>query len=302
MYQSYPPHPSSQPLPTMYDLPSEDPEEPGLPDEFHEFQPQLLRETCVPPTYPLNEVFIGTDINLYYDSRHTGWQKRPDWFLCLGVAASEQQQDLRWSYVIWQEGVSPFLVVELLSPGTEDEDLGQKLREIGKPPTKWEVYEQILRVPYYAVFDRYENEFRLWQLVGARYQPIALPSDRRFWFEEVGLGLGVHDCAYQGVEGAWLRWYDRSGDWIPTPVECNHLLTEQNNALEAQNNSLEAQNNSLEAQNNSLEAQNNSLEAQNNSLEAQKEQEAQARQVAEARAERLAAQLRALGIDPESAI
>jgi hypothetical protein len=29
----------------MYDLPSEDPKEPDLPDEFHDYQPQLLRET-----------------------------------------------------------------------------------------------------------------------------------------------------------------------------------------------------------------------------------------------------------------
>jgi hypothetical protein len=28
--------------PTMYDLPSEFPEEPGLPDVFHDLQPQLL--------------------------------------------------------------------------------------------------------------------------------------------------------------------------------------------------------------------------------------------------------------------
>jgi len=29
----------------MYDLPSEDPEEPGLPDEYHHLQPQLLSAT-----------------------------------------------------------------------------------------------------------------------------------------------------------------------------------------------------------------------------------------------------------------
>ncbi|MCG8367174.1 MAG: Uma2 family endonuclease, partial [Pseudanabaenales cyanobacterium] len=46
-------------LPTMYDLPSEYPEEPGLPDEFHDFQPQLLRETCQPKPYPADQVFIG---------------------------------------------------------------------------------------------------------------------------------------------------------------------------------------------------------------------------------------------------
>lgn len=30
------PHLRTEPLPTMYDLPSEDLEEPGLPDQFHE--------------------------------------------------------------------------------------------------------------------------------------------------------------------------------------------------------------------------------------------------------------------------
>jgi len=36
--------------------------------------------------------------------------------------------DLRLSYVIWQEGVDPLVVVELLSPGTEEEDLGENVR------------------------------------------------------------------------------------------------------------------------------------------------------------------------------
>lgn len=31
----------------MYDLPSEDPEESGLPDEFHDLQPQLLSRSLV---------------------------------------------------------------------------------------------------------------------------------------------------------------------------------------------------------------------------------------------------------------
>jgi Uma2 family endonuclease len=37
--------PRAEDLPTMYELPSEDPEEPGLPDDFHYYQLQLLRET-----------------------------------------------------------------------------------------------------------------------------------------------------------------------------------------------------------------------------------------------------------------
>jgi len=32
---------------------------------------------------------------------------------------------LRRSYVTWQEGKNPFIVVEFLSPGTQKEDLGR---------------------------------------------------------------------------------------------------------------------------------------------------------------------------------
>jgi hypothetical protein len=46
MYQQYPTALTSGSLPTMYDLPSENPEEMGLPDEFHDAQPDLLKETC----------------------------------------------------------------------------------------------------------------------------------------------------------------------------------------------------------------------------------------------------------------
>jgi len=51
----------------MYDLPSEDPEEPGLPDEYHEFQPPMLRQTFQPSNYDPEEVFVAADLNLYYD-------------------------------------------------------------------------------------------------------------------------------------------------------------------------------------------------------------------------------------------
>jgi len=259
-------------LPTMYDLPSEDPEEPGLPDEFHDFQPQLLRETCQPPTYPADQIFIGTDLNLYYDVRHTQWYKRPDWFLVLGVPSAQTQQELRLSYVIWMEGVSPFLVVELLSPGTEAEDLGQTLREVNQPPTKWQAYEQILRVPYYLIFDRYQNQLRVFQLVGTHYQEMPVP-DQRVWFEEMALGVGVWHGTYQNAEGLWLRWYDANRQWIPTAAE----RAEQADQRVEQER---------------LRAEQEQQRAEQERLRAEQERQ---------RADRLAAKLRELGIDPDQA-
>ncbi len=238
MYQIQSPRPPSETLPTMYDLPSEDPEESGLPDQFHEFQPNLLRKTCKPTTYLPSDIFVGVDLNLYYDLRHTRWHKRPDWFLVAGVKAPEQQEELRLSYVTWQEGVNPLLVIELLSPGTEDEDLGRNVRVIGQPPTKWEVYERILRVPFYVVYDRYENNLRVFAIQGVKYQEVSLDRENpRFWIEELGLGLGLWQGQCEGVEGKWLRWYDINQEWIPTETEAKQLAETQ---AESDRSALEA--------------------------------------------------------------
>jgi Uma2 family endonuclease len=254
----------------MYDLKSEDPEEPGLPDEFHDLQPELLRLTFRPPNYPAEQIFVASDLNLYYNPRHPQWYKRPDWFAVLGVPRLYEGGDLRLSYVIWQEGVNPFVAVELLSPGTEQEDLGQTLREVNQPPTKWEVYERILRIPYYIVFDRYTNRLQIFQNIAGRYQELTL-TEPRIVLPELELGLGLWQGTYQGIERLWLRWYSVAGDLIPIPAE----LVEQ------------------ERQEKELAQQQIEQERQRAEQERQKaEQERQ-------RAEQLAAQLRALGIEPD---
>ncbi|MBM3223381.1 MAG: Uma2 family endonuclease [Candidatus Tectomicrobia bacterium] len=205
-------------LPTMYDLPSEDPEEPGLPDEFHNYQPRLLEETFLPPRYPPERIFVATDMNLYYDLDHPLWHKRPDWFAVLGVSRFYEDRDLRLSYVLWQERVTPYLVVELLSPGTEQEDLGRTQRSQENPPTKWEVYEQRLGVPYYVVFSRYTNTVRFFVRTGTVYRELSA-TDQRLWLPEAGLGIGLWSGMYHGLERQWLRFYDTEGQWIATPAE-----------------------------------------------------------------------------------
>jgi Uma2 family endonuclease len=253
------PLPPSETLPTMYDLPSEAVEDSGVPDTFHLWQPRLFDEGLSSPVYPRDQCFTASDLNLYYDVHHRLWYKRPDWFLVVGILGTEPPE-MRLSYVMWQEGVAPLLVVELLSPSTEDEDLGRTLREVNRPPTKWQLYEQILRVPYYVVFDRYTDCFRLFHLVATRYEEVTL-VDGRFWFEELGLGLGLWQGLYGGFERLWLRWYDGSG-WIKTQEEQAGAEAEARQQAEAE-----------------------------------VQQERDRAQQAEARAERLAARLRELGIE-----
>ncbi|NEO32888.1 MAG: Uma2 family endonuclease [Symploca sp. SIO3C6] len=230
MYQTNPPSSPKEVLPTMYDLPSEELEEPGLPDEYHLLQPQLLGYTFCPVNYPTEQIFVASDLNLYYDPRYTNWYKRPDWFAVVGVDRLYEQRDLRMSYVVWQEGVNPFVVVELLSPGTEKEDLGQTLRQVNQPPTKWEVYERILRVPYYIVFDRYTDYLRAFQLVGSSYSELEL-KETRVWINDIQLGLGLWQGIYQGIERKWLRWYDAAGNWVLIPEERERQKAQQKSKL-----------------------------------------------------------------------
>ena len=263
MYQQKDRLPETEGLPTMYDLPSEDPEEPGLPDLFHDWQPNILSQTCRPPNIPLSEVFVASDINIYYDPHHPYRFKRPDWFVVIGRQRPTRTEDMPLSYVIWQEKIAPLVVVELLSPSTREEDLGLTKSQPGEPPTKWEVYERILKIPYYVVFSRLEGEMRVFRLVRNRYREQVL-SQQRFWIPELELGIGVHLTSDQGTDGLCLRWYDADGNWIPTAEE------------QAQQERLAKE-----------EAQEQAKEAQEQAKEAQE------------RAERLAARLRELGIDPD---
>ena len=292
--QTDPPLSPRETLPTMYDLPSEDAEEPGLPDEFHDWQAQLLSLTFHPPDYPASRVFSASDMNLYYDVRHALWYKRPDWFGVVGVPRLYDDVDIRQSYVVWQEGVNPFVVVELLSPGTEKEDLGDRTEKLpveseelagngqamqpeseDKPPRKWEVYEQILHIPYYVVFSRYTNQLRTFRLQGAHYEELEL-QEPRVWMSELELGLGLWQGEYQGIERLWLRWYDAQGNWVPTEAEQQRQRAEQERTEKAQ-------------------------ALQQAEQERQRaEQERQRAEQAESRLASLMQRLRESGIDPDS--
>jgi Uma2 family endonuclease len=265
----------------MYDLPSEDPEEPGLPDEFHDYQPHLLRETFQPPGYMPDRFFVATDLNLYYTVDHPTWHKRPDWFAVLGASRLYEGRDLRLSYVIWQEAAAPYVVVELLSPSTEREDLGHTERTPDEPPSKWTVYEQILQIPYYVVFSRYTDEVRYFALRDSRYREMQVP-EQRLWLPEAGVGLGLWFGTYEGIERQWLRCYDASGAWILTPHEREQQRAEQERRR-------------AEEQYQRAEQEHQRAEQERQRAEEQHQRAEQAQQ----RAERLAAQLKALGINPE---
>jgi len=239
----------------MYDLPSEFPEEPGLPDEFHDYQPQLLSRTLRLKDYADNNQFTGTDLNVYYDTNNTLWHKRPDWFLAVDVPRWYNGHDWRMSYVTWHEEKSPTVIVEFLSLNTEKEDLGRFYRKSDKvpgsnieppanaqfiplteadkqnktaPPDKFTVYEQYLKTPHYIVYSRYTQNLRYFKHNGLCYEEQVLNSQRPLiWLDDLSIGLGLWNDYYKGVLGPLLRWCDAEGNWCPTDTEQERQAKEQ---------------------------------------------------------------------------
>ncbi len=234
----------------------------------------MLSATLRLTTIAREQVFTGNDLNLYYDFEHPTWYKRPDWFAVAGVPRLYNSQDMRLSYVIWDEKVVPFVVVELISPGTAMSDLGEVKREQNGTPTKWQVYEQILKIPNYVVFDRYTDKFWAFKLIKGQYQQQDV-SQGRIWFDEMSIGLGTWQGEFDGITRPWLRWYDVDGKWIPTETE----RQEHRAQVAMQRAEVEAQRAQMEAQRAQVEAQRADTERQ--------------------RADRLAERLRSLGLDFE---
>ncbi|MEO1134886.1 MAG: Uma2 family endonuclease [Cyanobacteria bacterium J06639_1] len=297
-------------LPTMYDLPADYPDDPGVPDEFHIWQPQLLSDTFHPPNWKRDRFLTAIDLNLYYDSEHLLWYKRPDWFVALDVPRLYDGSELRLSYVTWDEPNPPFVVVELLSPGTGKEDLGETRSRAGEPPTKWQVYEQILQVPYYVVFDRYTDRLWAYELKGDRYQPISL-TEPKIWIPEIELGLGLWQGNVDGVERLWLRWYGADGEWIQTPTERQRSLAERERAraererIRAERERIRAEQERAVAEQERAVAEQERAVAEQERTRAERqqaraEQESQRAERERARADQLAERLRALGIDPDA--
>ncbi len=232
-------------------------EDPVFFDEFHDLQSELLSRTLQIKNYAPEEFFVGTNLKLYYHVNHALWHIRPDWFLVVGVPRLYAGQELRLNFVRWLESRRPLVVIELLSLRHEKEEVGiyaesetdtdtvstvqsspsQELSSLKSrplvarddvPSSKWEVYEEILRVPYYIVFNRCTNRLRFFILSGGLYEERLLDNENpRIWISGLEIGLGLWHGEFAGFTGPWLRWYDAKGNWIPTDTEQERAEKEQ---------------------------------------------------------------------------
>ena len=191
----------------------------------------------------------------------------PDVFVVLGVPRRERK-----SWVVWEEGKGPDVVIELLSETTATDDKGRKKR----------IYQDRLKVAEYYWFDPFDpDDWAGFALCHGVYQPL-LPDDRgRLLSRQLDLALVRWHGVYAEVEATWLRWATLGGELLPTEREL--LESETQRVAEATRQVVEA-------------TQRAEVEARRAEVEARRA-EAQARraEVAEAELARLRALLASQG-------
>ncbi|MEG4319115.1 MULTISPECIES: Uma2 family endonuclease [unclassified Microcoleus] len=249
-------------LPSADELPDSD--ETPVDNELQELIPGLLKAILLILWSERMDWFFGIDMGIYYHPETPPIV--PDAFLSLGVERF-YDEELRPSYVLWDENVLPLFVLEVVSPNYRKEY-----------STKLEEY-QALGVLYYIIYSsrrRRKPHLEVHKLVNGKYE---LQSGSPVWMPEIGLGIGCERGNYSGVTREWLYWYDSDGQRYLTPEE-------------------QVKQESQRAQQLAQRVEQESQRAQQESQRAQQESQ-RAQQLAQ-RVEQLAQQLQDLGVEPEN--
>ncbi|MBW4613522.1 MAG: Uma2 family endonuclease [Desmonostoc vinosum HA7617-LM4] len=170
-------------------------------------------EPILEKLYPDSQYCIGQDLDIYWrltDPPEKG-ATAPDWFYVPNVPLILNGKTRR-SYVLWKEYVAPMIVIEFVSgDGTEERDQTPPSQgDVGK---FW-IYEQAIRVPYYAIYEVSKALVEVYHLVDNVYQ-LMQPNERGHYpIAPMGVELGIWQGVYQNADLPWLRWWDAQGNLL----------------------------------------------------------------------------------------
>jgi len=273
------------PFPDHTQLPEEDG---TFVKNFQEHPQSILLTDSLGPVlaarHPDGQYCIGQDSGIYWretDPPEKG-AEAPDWFYVPNVPPN-LDGEVRRSYVLWRELMAPLIALEFASGnGAEERDrtpLGVSVEGKTVKPGKFWVYEQIIRIPYYGIYEIKSGQLEVYHWMDFSYQRIE-PNERGHYpIVPMGVELGLWQGTYQNQDQLWLRWWDFEGNLL--------LIGSERAELEKQRAEQEKQRAEQEKQRAEQEKQ-------------RAEQEKQRAEAAERKAARLAERLRSLGIDPDA--
>ena len=207
---------------THLDMPETD----GKPVEntYQPLQSALLTGALTPVLdrlHPDGNYLAGSDTGFYWKRTKDPLEgcRAPDWYYVANVPRL-LDGEFRRSYVLWEEVVSPLLVIEYVSGDGSEE------RDTTPYKGKFWVYEKAIKAEYYVIWDPFRVQLDAFERIRGRYQPLTADQHARFRVPEMAIELGVWNGLYQGFPGDWLRAWEHSR-LVPTPEELVEIQTQR---------------------------------------------------------------------------
>jgi Uma2 family endonuclease len=169
-------------IPTVPPGEDELPNSDGVPMETarHRKQMVLLIQSLKAAWARRHDFFVGGNMFVYYSETQVKKNtfRGPDVFVVLNTTDRDRK-----SWVLWQEGKLPDVVIELLSDRTRHIDRGEKMR----------IYSRLWKTPEYYLYDPWSYELTGYRLdAQGKYQRIKPNQRGDLACQWLGLGLGIH--------------------------------------------------------------------------------------------------------------
>jgi len=162
---------------------------------------------------------IGQDCGIYWRETEPAEKgaEAPDWFYVPNVPPNLDGQ-IRRSYVLWREHIAPLIALEFASGnGDEERDrtpLSRTDEGVLTKPGKFWVYEQVMRIPYYGIYEINSGRLEVYRLIDGYYRLLELNERGHFAIVLLDVELGLWQGSYQNQEMLWLRWWDEEGNLL----------------------------------------------------------------------------------------
>ena len=190
---------------------------------FQEHPQSIVLTSSIAPVleklHPDGRYCIGQDSGIYWlmmEPPEKG-AEAPDWFYVPNVSPF-LDGEYRRSYVLWKESVAPLIAIEFVS-GNGNEERDATPASASEKAGKFWVYEQAIRIPFYAIFDAWKDILEVYHLVDGRYAKME-PNERgHFTIAPMAVELGLQQEIQQHEMTTWLRWWDEDGNLLLTGDE-----------------------------------------------------------------------------------
>jgi Uma2 family endonuclease len=198
---------------------------------FQEHPQRIVLTSSIQPIlqqlHPDGNYAIGQDSGIYWrltEPLEKGAES-PDWFYVPNVTPL-LEGTYRRSYVLWKEIVAPLIAIEFVSgDGSEERDrtppVNSRASEEFKDNKvgKFWVYEQAIRIPFYAIYEVKKASVEVYHLVDGSYELMPANDRGHYPIAPMGVELGIWIGQIDNVELPWLRWWDSQGNLLLTGNE-----------------------------------------------------------------------------------